>query len=326
MNARLFASLALAAIPVLAQQTSIRTTVPLVVIPASVTDQNGHPIDGLSASDFLVLDDGQPRAVHVNTTEEALAPVSLVVAIQSSDISSAALSKIRKVGAVISQAVAGENGEAAVITFDNHVNIVRDFTKDPDAISDAFRDFKPADNSGGRMLDAVEKALEMLRNRPESRRENILIIGEMRDRSSESKLSDALIDTQRAGVTIYGLSYSAYLTPFTAKPGDYTPPNEGDMNLLAIFTESARLAKKNTLQALTTATGGRRLGFETQGKLENDLIALGNEIHNRYILTFSPDEEQRPAFRKLQVKIKDRPDVIVRARPGYWAGVPESQR
>ncbi len=325
MRARFLACFALAAIALAAQQTSIQTTVPLVVIPASVTDRNGQPIDGLNASDFIVLDDGQPRTVHVNTSEEALAPVSLVVAIQSSDVSSAALSKIRKVGAMISQAVAGENGEVAIITFDDHVNVVQDFTKDADAISDVFRDFKPADNSGGRMIDAVAKAVEMLKNRPGARRGNILIIGETRDRGSESKLSDVLIETQRSGVTIYSLSYSAFLTPFTAKPGDYSPPREGDLNLLAIFTEPARLAKKNTIQALTTATGGRRLGFETQAKLENDLIALGNELHNRYILTFSPDEERRPAFRKLEVKIKDRPDAVVRARPGYWAGVREQQ-
>jgi len=95
---------------------------------------------------------------------------------------------------------------------------------------------------------------------------------------------------------------------------------------LAIFTETPRMAKKNTVEALTAATGGRRLGFETQAKLENDLIALGNEIHSRYILTFTPDEEQTPTFCTLQVKIKDRPDAVIRTRPGYWAGLPASQQ
>lgn len=199
------------------------------------------------------------------------------------------------------------------------MTVAQDFTKDADRISDVFRDFKSSDNSGGRMIDAVAKALDMLANRPGPRRANILIIGESRDRGSESKLGDLLIKSQRSGATIYSLSYSAYLTPFTAKPEDYSPPHGGELNLLAIFT-----AKKNTVEALTAATGGHRLGFETQAKLENDLIALGNEIHSRYILTFTPDEEQKPTFRALQVKIKGRPDALVRTRPGYWAGLPAS--
>ena len=81
------------------------------------------------------------------------------------------------------------------------------------------------------------------------------------------------------------------------------------------------MAKKNTVDALIVATGGRRIGFETQSKLENDLIALGSEIHNRYIITFTPDQEQRRVFHRVQVQIKDRPDSKVRARPGYWTGL-----
>ncbi|MGA8028098.1 MAG: VWA domain-containing protein, partial [Bryobacteraceae bacterium] len=248
MNLRLLGLLGLLGFPLLAQDTNIRTTVPLVVIPTSVTDASGQTINGLSASDFLVLDDGHPRTVHVDTSDDPLAPVSLVVAIQSSDISSAALAKLRKVGAMIPQAVVGEGGEAAVITFDDHVSVVQDFTNGADRISDVFQDFKPADNSGGRMIDAVAKGLDMLGTRPAPRRANILIIGETRDRGSESKLDDVLSKAQRLGVTIYSLSYSAYLTPFTAKPEDYSPPRDGGPNLLAIFTETARLGKKNTVE------------------------------------------------------------------------------
>lgn len=109
--------LAVLAMTAAAQNTSIRTTVPLVVVPASVTDRAGHSIDGLTAADFVVLDDGHARTVHVDTSDDALAPVSLVVAVESSDLSCAALAKIRKVGAMIPEAVVGDGGEAAIITF-----------------------------------------------------------------------------------------------------------------------------------------------------------------------------------------------------------------
>jgi hypothetical protein len=123
------------------------------------------------------------------------------------------------------------------------------------------------------------------------------------------------VKIQRTGVTIYSLTYSAYLTPFTTRASEYSPPSG------SIFTELTRLPKKNTVEALTTATGGRQMKFETKSKLENDLIRLGTEIHSRYLVSFTPDPAQTPSFHHLEVRIKDRPDAVVRARPGYWAGL-----
>ena len=154
----------------------------------------------------------------------------------------------------------------------------------------------------------------MLTNRPGSRRANILIIGESRDRGSKQKLADLIPKIQRMGVTIYSLTYSAYLTPFTPKPEDYQPSGGG-----LVFIEIARLAKQNTVKALTDITGGQRFRFETKSKLENDLIQVGAEIHNRYLLSFTPDLEQTPRFHHLELQIKNHPDALIRARPGYWA-------
>jgi VWFA-related protein len=308
---------ALLAIQLRGQQTpNIRTTVPLVSVPVSVADRHGGFIHNLDSSDFRLLDDGRPRPVRVDFVDFGLAPIALVTLVQTSDISLSALAKIRKVGAMIPEAVVGANGEAAVVTFDNHVKVIQDFTTDADAISKAFRDLKLADNMGGRMIDAVDEALTLLAKRSGSRRAIILIIGESRDRGSEEKLTALIPKIQRTGVTIYSLTYSVYVTPFTIKPEEYWPTGGGPLQAI---TEVARLAKQNTVVALTEATGGRRFRFEIKSKLENDLIRLGTEIHSRYLISFTPDLEQAPRFHQLQVQIKNRPDAVVRARPGYWA-------
>ena len=241
-------------------QETIRENVPLVVVPASVTDKDGRPIYGLTASDFIVLDKGTPRAVRVDVAEDGLAPIALAVLIQTTTFSSSALGKIKKTGAMIAGAVTGQDGEAAVITFSDDVRLVQDFTRDGDKITRAFRDLKASDGSGGRMIDATGAALDMIEKRPGPQRAAIVIIGETRDRGSKEKLSNLLQRTQHSGVTIYGITYSAYLTAFTTKGSEYQPPESG--GLLAAITEPARLAKANTIQALTAATGGRRLGFD----------------------------------------------------------------
>lgn len=119
---------------------------------------------------------------------------------------------------MLQQAVVGANGEAAVIAFSDEVRTVQDFTSSGDAISDTFRNLKPADTDQGRMVDAVARALDMLANRPTGARSVILVIGESKDRGSESKIKDLLPRIQRSAVTIYSLRIRPISRPSRRKP------------------------------------------------------------------------------------------------------------
>ena len=55
-----------ASMPRLQQPLTIRTEVPLVVLPVTVTDSRGKSIDGLTVADFVVLDNGKPRQAQVD--------------------------------------------------------------------------------------------------------------------------------------------------------------------------------------------------------------------------------------------------------------------
>ncbi len=316
-----------------AQSTTIRTNVPLVVVSTSVADRHGHPITGLQASDFTVLDNGAPRVVHVDESDGQLAPIALVVAVQATDFSWPAIAKLRKAAAMIPEAVLGANGEAAVIAFDKEVRVLQGFTKSPDAIAAALADFKPADAAGAHMIDAVADASEMLATRPGARRSMILLISEARDRGSTRKLTEVVSNMQRSGITIYALTYSAYATAFTTKSKDYTPPDmiessgvRDSVPIAGIFSEIAHQAKKNTAASLAQVTGGRVMNFETKSRLENDLIKLGGDIHSRYLISFTPEEEAKSSFHKLEITVRDHPDASIKAREGYWAAVASTPR
>lgn len=223
---------------------------------------------------------------------------------------------------MIPEAVVGENGETAVVAFDDQIRVLEDFTHNGETVSDALTDLKPSDSSGARMIDAVDSALAMLARRPGSRRSSILIIGESRDRGSKTKLNDLTARLERSGVTVYSMHYSVYLTPFTAKPEDYNPEAGG--NLLTGLSDLARLGKKNTAGALSEITGGLDLSFETKSKLEKNLMRLGNDIHSRYLLSFVSDTEPAPSFHQLLLQVRNRPDAAVLTRPGYWTVAQDS--
>ena len=59
-----FAALALLTTALIAQDKSdIRVDVDLVTVACSVTDAGGAPVKGLTAKDFTVLDNGEPRRI-----------------------------------------------------------------------------------------------------------------------------------------------------------------------------------------------------------------------------------------------------------------------
>ncbi len=323
-------------------QTTIRTTVPLVVVPVSVTDGAGQPVDGLTEENFEVLDDGHPRKVQVEASDAIIAPLSLVIAIQTSDISELTLSKIRRMGAIIGESVAGANGEVAVIGYDDEVKLLRKFTTDSYLITDTFEDLKPNASvsvsvekkhlklSGGRMLDAISRAADLLErsptaNGPSLRRTVIVLIGETKDRGSDAKPAEVIDQCQKLATTIFGLSYAGSGATLATKVNEYQPFGRGIDPRLVIL-ELTRMSQKNAMDALVAATGGEYLSFQTKSKLENDLFALSKEIHSRYYVSFIATESDQPQFHRLQISIKGRPSVAVHAKPGYWTGLEGTQK
>jgi VWFA-related protein len=306
-----------------AQAPAMKTTVPLVVAPTTITDRAGNYVRGLTSADLLLLDNNVPRKIQV---DELTMPISLVIAVQSTQEAWAALDKIKKTGSMIQPLVAGDRGEAAVIWYGRTVTLAQSFTSDAAALTAIFRQAS-AQGSGGSTVDAIAKALDLLVERKDSRKV-VIVIGESRDRSSKAPLEQVISRAQRENVTIYFVTYSRFLTPFTStwqevcdahgrncEPRD---PEWGDTKLAAVFGELRALAKTNIADAFTKYTGGRRVSFLKQKGLERVIERLGEEIHNQYLLSFTPPPADVLEFHQIRVAVRNRPELLVRTRAGYW--------
>jgi VWFA-related protein len=340
-------ALALAA-SLAAQEPRFNVRSRLVLVPVTVTDLKGRSIDGLEASDFVLSDNGRPQSIAVDTIDTGVAPVALVVAVQSSGISAAVLEKVRKIGAMIQPLITGERGCAGVVSFAERVTWLQDCTKDPDTLDRAFRDIRPGADKEARMLDAVQSAVEHLRRQPNARRV-LLLISESRDRGSEAALDVVTVAAQSEGVTVYAATYSAFKTAFTSKapvreprrplkpktPNDATgnvngnppglhnpwpkiPPPEQQVDVLGGIGELARLGKTNTTEALTKSTGGTTFPFTRQKALDEAIEKLGVELHTQYVVSFAP-EASAPGYHTLEVRLARPGEFRIRARPGYWS-------
>ena len=302
-----------------AQDTTLRTTVRLVVAPTTVTDRQGKYVEGLTEREFRLSDNGVPRDLHVDF---AYVPISLVIAVQASEFSAAALNKLHRIGGMIEPLVTGERGEVAVVAFDSEVRVAQDFTSSFDAVQAAIKTLRPGDR-GSKMIDAVSESIRMLAARSAERRRVLLVFSEARDRSSKSKLEDVVTRAEQQNVTIYPVTYSAYWTAFTAKPGTTPPPSSYGIDIIAIIKEIGQLAKTNSALAFSKYTGGRQLSFLKQKSLEEAVTRIGEELHSQYLLSFPAGATDDALFHRIEVTLPGRADLTVRTRPGYWMSVPE---
>jgi VWFA-related protein len=329
------------AISLAAQDPEFNIESRLVLVPVTVSDTKGRAIDGLEASDFLIYDNGVRQRAVVDTLGTGVAPIALVIAVQSSGISAPVLAKVQKIGGMIQPLITGERGCAAVVAFDEWVQWRQECTNDPDALSRAFYSLQPGAQKSARMLDAVHEAVEKLRSRPNARRV-VLLISETRDRGSESELESVVIAAQAAGVSVYTCSYSAFKTAFTttisknetppepkmpranrteplsARGRIPIPPPDSRVDILGGIGELTRLGKTNDTEVLTKATGGMTFPFTRQKGLEDAIARLGAELHSQYVLSFTP-ETPAPGYHRLEIKVTRPGEFQLRARPGYWS-------
>ncbi len=341
---RVIVLLAVAVWPALAQ---FRSNVPLVVAPTTVTDRKGHLIDGLTENDLIVFDNSVPQAIHVH---ESFDPISLVVLIEANSSSEAILDKLGGSGVLFSDLLSAEKGETALLTFSDTVQVAQEFTSDSQMLTGTLKNLRPQ-GEGCVLYDGIRDSLHLLASRVPARRRILLVVAERRDRSSKTGLNFLLHDPQLQNTTIYWLTYSTFLAPFTNKPktkwdrmsdeekarkhtmqGEhkYPYPDEEELvppampsgSLLNIFTEAIHKTKVDAANLFSSTTGGRTFSFLKQSALEDAIQAVADEVHRQYIVTFQPKPDAEGLYHTIHAEVKGRPDLVTRTRAGYWSVVP----
>jgi len=331
----------------LAQQPQIRVRVDLVSAPALVRNAKGELALDLTEKDFHITDNGVEQKLE--GFDLGGAPLSVVIVAETSSRIEALLPAVRRTGILFTQTVMGHDGEAAVIGYDDDVNVLTGFTGDKDAIERTITNLKEG-TSGVHLYDALSRAVNLLRDRPTSRRRVIITLAEAVDKDSEEKLGAVLREAQLANITIYcvGLSTTAAEArgpvkdsspPSATPPGTFglppmpgtpqTPTTEaersGTIDLLAlsawVVQHVGETVKAPALELAAVATGGTYESTVHDKSIEDAIDRIGGELSGQYTLTYRPTGTDPTGYHEIKITV-DKRGLTVRSRPGYYLEPP----
>jgi Ca-activated chloride channel family protein len=301
----------------------VRVDSAIVRINVGVVDDRGRPITTLDRSNFNIFEDGVKQ--DISSFVAAPAGFSVVMMLDMSGSTKSFRQNIQMAASRFLDALHPDD-RLAVIEFYSKVNLLNDFTTDRRA---AFHSISVANGSGDTDLyKGLLMALDKL-SREKSRRKAIVVLTDGVDTDAQDddrKLLANLTNDQiplalspeknetlrrvldRAdaqGVTIYPL---ALPTGDPARLADPTPRQ------IAMYT-----AARTRLQMVADRTGGTLNSIRRLEDMGTLYALVAADLRALYTIEYVPVNDKRDGkWRAIRVDV-DRPELIPRARQGYFA-------
>lgn len=328
----------------------------LVLVPALVKNKAGETIFSLAADDFILTDDGVPQPVQLESDNDSQ-PLALAVIVQTGGIGATHLRDYGHLGTVLDAVIGDVPHRVAVIGFDSAPRLALDFTAQTDAAAQKIATLDAGDG-GAAILDALKFGINLLRKQPADYHRAVLLLSETIDSGSQTSLDDAVRAVFNTNTAIYSFAFSTTKSeveheasklpreggsPYSDRP--YPPdgcmskdPNadpdaRGKRSVQALDCASdllpplrlARMAflaardgfKRNVPESVAQLTGGEYFAFKDAATLTRHLISISNDVPNYYVLSFRP-QSPHPGLHALQLRVKNRPGLQLRARKAYW--------
>jgi Ca-activated chloride channel homolog len=267
-----------------AQPAQFASGVSLVEVYATVVDQRGEPVGGLTAADFQVLEDGAPQSVTTFAAGDV--PLSIVIALDRSfSMAGERLSLARRAAAAFVRALR-DNDEVMVLAVGSEIETIAPPVPARQASAIRWDAIEPWGTTP--LYDVTVRAIDAVQQR--HGRRALLVISDGADRGSETTAAALIDHARRSDVLIYPVAIGRERPPILAE--------------------------------LASVSGGRSIFVRDGAQLESQLSALARELRMQYLLGYAPRNagQREPAWHAIDVLVKGEQGtrVRVRARDGYF--------
>lgn len=274
------------------ESDTVRVISNLVPIPASVVDPTGIAVTGLKLEDFELRVDGQLKPISDMTRAET--SVRLVMLFDNSGSLDFARDFEKQAARHFFRQVMRRTDEAAIYSVESESYLAQPLTSDVHLLERTIDSFGKPEGSTS-LFDAIIDAAAYLKPYPGRR---VMVI-----------VSDGIETTSRNDFeTTIQRVLAADCQIFIVQTGLYD-----GANLRA-------LAAERRMEQISGQTGGAVYIPKTTNELNEAFQQIAADLAHQYVLSYYPGDERRDGrFHNIDLRVRSRKDVRVRARRGYYS-------
>lgn len=254
---------------------TFKVNVKLVNVFATVTDQNGAPIGGLTKQDFKVYEDGMPQNIAVFARESAL-PLSIILGIDASLSTRKDLPLEIESARRFSRAILRPIDALSVMQFSEIVKEVVPFTADAQRIDRGIGNVRTG--AATALYDAIFLGAQALEKR--QGRKVMVLITDGGDTMSQTSYQEAV----RAAQISETILYAIIMVPIEASAG-------------------RDLGGEHALIQITKDTGGKYYYATSTQQLDQAFRQISEELRTQYLLAYYPPKKSMDDFRRIKVEV-----------------------
>ncbi len=259
----------------------------------TVTDRRGRFITDLNRDDFEIFENKKQQEISEFTSETDL-PLRLAILVDTSNSIRDRFRFQQEAAVNFINGVMRDQDKATVVSFDSSAELVADLTSDTAKLENAIRELRPG--GGTALYDAIYFACrdKLMRDQPLYKfRRAMVILSDGEDNNSRLSRDQALEIAQKADVVVYTISTN------TSRQ-----ETDGD-KIMHYFADQ---------------TGGLAFFPFQANELNQSFENIANELRHQYNLFYRPTPLKNDGqFHTVQIRVRGRKDLIVRARKGYYA-------
>ena len=269
----------------------VRVSSNLVPVSATVTDTRGKAITDLTVEDFELRVDGQPKPI--GGLSHAETPVRLVLLFDNSDSIRASREFEKQAAIRFFKSVLRPIDQAAIYSVDSVYALEQPLTNDVSKLVRTIESFNKPEGAT-KLFDAMAHAAEYLRLQPG--RKVLVLVTDGADTVSDLSYDETLRRIIAADCQVYAVQTGII-------------ENANLYDLMAV----------RRLEVFSDRTGGAVYIPKNTNDLDTAFTQIAADLAQQYVLSYYPTDEGRDGrFRTINLRVKTRPSLRVRARRGYY--------
>ena len=302
----------------------VKVDTSLVQLNVGVVDRQGRAITNLSRNDFAVYEDNvlQP----ITDFEPTTTPFSLVLMLDMSGSTQSFRPTLKQSAYRFLDALS-QNDRVAVITFNDKVKTLTDFTSDLRKVAGAI---ESADGKGEtQFYEALKIALGLLGKEGQRRKAIVVLTDGIdtqmkrldRDSAANAHTNEEAIASVKpeASAALKAVLGAADRQAVTIYPLALPSGDPKRLPFLVPVQTAIYSAARSRMQTLADHTGGRLNEIRRLEDLGRIYAEVAAELRTLYTVVYRPINTDTPAGRLRTIRVEvSRPELIARTRSGYY--------